>query len=665
MAQVFQLGQINTAALNVSDVYVQIVPPQLLLNGIPTNIVGVVGTASWGPVGAAAIVGGYSDYTTQFGQMVPRKYDLGTQVYTASLQGGAAIFRTVRVSDGTDVAASATVQTNCMTITSKYTGSSGNLDSVSIAAGSSPNSFKATVNHPGQISEIYDNVFQGVQSLSVTAGTGYTSVPSLVFTAPQLATTSSLVPITATATISLKLLAAPSAAAGGSGYVVGNTISLGNGIIVTVAAVSSGSVTSVTLTNGGAITAGVIPTNPVAQVSTNGSGTGATFNLSAFGLGAATITQNGNGYSSAPTVTVVGGGGSGGSVTATIAYWPNIVAAINSGQYGLRGPSRFVVATNGVGTSSPQTSTYPLTGGTDGANVNATSLIGVDVIPRTGMYALRGMGCSMGVLADADDFTTWSLQIAFGQSEGVYMIGTGPFGDSITNAVAVKASAGIDAYQFKLMLGDWVYILDTVNGGIQRLVSPQGFVAGMLGNLNPANSTLNKPMLGIVGTQKSLTQIPYTTADLQVLAQNGIDVICNPIPGYTAFGCRNGRNTSSNPAVHGDNYTRMTHFIAYTIGFGIGKYVGQLQTPDTRQRAKTTLETFFSNLQQQGLIGNITGNDAFVVKLDNDNNPFSRVSLGYMQADIRVTYLSVIEYFIVNIEGGQTVFIDRKTVPLS
>lgn len=47
---VTQLGQINTTALVVPDLYVQIVPPQTqYLNGVPTNILGIVGTASWGP----------------------------------------------------------------------------------------------------------------------------------------------------------------------------------------------------------------------------------------------------------------------------------------------------------------------------------------------------------------------------------------------------------------------------------------------------------------------------------------------------------------------------------------------------------------------------------------------------------------------------------------
>src|ERR671932_783950 len=102
---VVQAGTLNTTALVVPDLYVQIVPPQnLVLNGVPTNIVGVVGTASWGPVNQPVIVGTMADYARSFGAIQPRKFDMGTQVATA-VQQGAQNFRCVRVTDGTDMAA--------------------------------------------------------------------------------------------------------------------------------------------------------------------------------------------------------------------------------------------------------------------------------------------------------------------------------------------------------------------------------------------------------------------------------------------------------------------------------------------------------------------------------------------------------------------------------
>src|SRR4051812_30767844 len=106
---IVQQGSINTTALIVPDLIIQIVPPSwTLLNGVPTNILGIVGTANWGPVNSPVIASGVADPARQFGPMQARKFDLGTAVAAAALQG-AANFRLVRVTDGTDVAASTTI----------------------------------------------------------------------------------------------------------------------------------------------------------------------------------------------------------------------------------------------------------------------------------------------------------------------------------------------------------------------------------------------------------------------------------------------------------------------------------------------------------------------------------------------------------------------------
>src|ERR1700682_714609 len=118
---IVQQGAINTTALLVPDIYVQIVPPAAqFLNGVPTNILGIVGTATWGPTNSPVSAGNVAQSSAVFGPLQARKYDLGTQVATAALQG-ANNFRLVRVTDGTDVAATIAVLTNCITFTSKYT----------------------------------------------------------------------------------------------------------------------------------------------------------------------------------------------------------------------------------------------------------------------------------------------------------------------------------------------------------------------------------------------------------------------------------------------------------------------------------------------------------------------------------------------------------------
>jgi hypothetical protein len=80
--------------------------------------------------------------------------------------------------------------------------------------------------------------------------------------------------------IAYKKVSVAVVASGGTGYAVGNTISLGNGVVLTVATLTTTAVATATITNPGSIDAAATPpTNPVAQVSTSGTGTGATFTL--------------------------------------------------------------------------------------------------------------------------------------------------------------------------------------------------------------------------------------------------------------------------------------------------------------------------------------------------------------------------------------------------
>ena len=188
-------------------------------------------------------------------------------------------------------------------------------------------------------------------------------------------------------------------------------------------------------------------------------------------------------------------------------------------------------------------------------------MVGNDGTSRSGMYRLQAQGCGLALLADCDDATTWSIQAAFGLQEGIYMVLTTPAGDTLTGATSAINQAGLNAYSAKLMFGDWLWWSDQVNNTI-RLVSPQGFAAGRLANLSPEQSSLNKQIYGIIGSQRSGApgsgwNTAYSSADLGVLLAAGIDVICNPQPAGSFWGVRGGVNTSSNPTTNGDNYTRL------------------------------------------------------------------------------------------------------------
>jgi uncharacterized protein len=505
---IFSLGALNTAALVTPGVYVQKIPPQTrYINGVPTDILGLVGVGSWGPVNSAILAQGDT-----FGAVTVRKYDLATALSISS-QIGANNVMAVRVTDGTDTAATATLvdtqgsPVTGATLTAIYTGIIGNTLSAVVGAGTAANTFKLTINRVGYVSEIFDNI----------------------------------------------------------------------------------------------------------------PGSGATF-------------------------------------------WANLVAAVNSGQTGLRGPSQLCVATIGSSTHIPAIAAVTLSGGTDGtSSVTDTVMVGADGVSassRTGMYCLRSSGAQVANIIDVTTSSQWPNIAAFADSEGIYIPVTGSAGQSYSTVSGSLTSAGVDDPSIKVMVGDWTYWQDNVNG-ILRLMSPATFAAAELANLSPQQSTLNKQIPAVVGTQRSAQNQPYSFAEVGAVATSRLDAIANPCPGGSYYGCQTGRNSSSDPTRNGDNYTRMTNFIALTLAAAFGYVIGQPQTADLRLQVSGAMRAFLQTLVDQDMIGDVNGGPAYSVEIDAANNPASRVALGYMQANVQVKYLSIIWFFLVNLEGGQTVTVQQ------
>jgi hypothetical protein len=165
------------------------------------------------------------------------------------------------------------------------------------------------------------NISNGGTVTAITGtniGSSYTSFPSVVISAPTTAGG-----VQATASVAGMISNNPvTVAAGGTGYTVGDTLTVVGGTSIsgaatlTVNSVSGGVITAVFNLNFAGYT--VLPTNPVSV--TGGTGSGATFNLT-YSLRSAsgfTITNAGSGYVEQPTVTFSGGGGSGAAAYASV-----------------------------------------------------------------------------------------------------------------------------------------------------------------------------------------------------------------------------------------------------------------------------------------------------------------------------------------------------------
>jgi hypothetical protein len=150
----------------------------------------------------------------------------------------------------------------------------------------------------------------------IATGSGYTSFPTWTASAPTTAGGT-----TASGSVNNMFGTAATIAGGGTGYTVGNVITVvggtptTGGATFTVTAVTGGVITSVSALNFGPYTA--LPTNPVSV--TGGSGSGATLNVTyAVSANGYTITTAGSGYVEQPTITVSGGGGSGATAYAVV-----------------------------------------------------------------------------------------------------------------------------------------------------------------------------------------------------------------------------------------------------------------------------------------------------------------------------------------------------------
>ena len=488
----------NSTGNLLPDWFVNLIPPsQSLIPGVNTNILGIVGTATWGPTNAIGYGSTYADFAAQYGDLQARKYDLGTAVQIAQ-QNGCSYFQFVRATDGTDVAATITF--------------------AALTAGDAT-------------------------AIVAAINTGQSNVrgPSILATASAATTT---------VTITSKW-----------------TGTFGNRCTLTVGAGTKASTTKVTIS---------LPNNQTE------------------------IFDN-------------------------------------------------------IGTGSAVAATPTLTGGTDGATtITSTVLLGSDSGTRTGMYALRKSGCAVVMLADADDSTTYATQTAFSMSEGLNIVLVGVAGDTISNAVTVKNTSGIDSLEAKLLFGDWCYWNDSQNQIPSRLVSPQAFWAGRRVSITPNQAMLNRQLNGIIGTQRTAAGRQYSNAELLLLAQAGIDVITNPSLGGNFYSARIGHNTSSNPLTRADEYTSNANFIAQSIAAWVGSQIGSLQTPQQREEAYAALATFFTDYQRNDGIGDVNnpGDPAFYIILDESNNSNTSVGLGIENVDIKVKFFKAIEKMVVNIEAG-------------
>lgn len=339
-------------------------------------------------------------------------------------------------------------------------------------------------------------------------------------------------------------------------------------------------------------------------------------------------------------------------------FWANALAAINLGQGVQRPPSELVVASSPDATAiAPAKGTFALTGGADGrTDVDKNDFIGSDAsYPGTGIYAFRALNPLPTLIwcAGLIDNTAFTTIQALCLSEAFCCLLPFNKGTSTATALSTKKTLGIDDPNC-IFVKDWIYWNDPVARQV-RLVPPTAFIGGRIAALEPQNSPLNKQVYGVVGTERIFgnNNRPYSHAEIGQLNQGGITFITNPVPGGNYWGIRTAKNSSSDEVRSFIEYARMTNYLAHSLQTYVGKFVGLNQSVDrddpVRQAVKATLDSYLSELQDARQI------DSFDVQCDHLNNPPDQVAKHILKAQIKVRYMSSIQYFFIDLQGGTTV----------
>ena len=135
----------------------------------------------------------------------------------------------------------------------------------------------------------------GVANVSVTGAGTYTSVPTATTSGGSPQATATLQPV-------LGVTSVPTVSAAGTGYAVNDVINFGNSLSVRVTGIGGGgAITSWVIINDGSILSGSTPSNPISQLSTTGSGTGATASA-VWGVIGVNVVYSGFGYISIPSI---------------------------------------------------------------------------------------------------------------------------------------------------------------------------------------------------------------------------------------------------------------------------------------------------------------------------------------------------------------------------
>ncbi|NRD80285.1 phage tail sheath family protein [Bacillus sp. BRMEA1] len=306
-------------------------------------------------------------------------------------------------------------------------------------------------------------------------------------------------------------------------------------------------------------------------------------------------------------------------------------------------------------TNTPKAGTYTLTGGADGAGATTTDYIGANTGGvKTGLYALDSAPINLVVAAGQSDPTVNAALITNAntvtQSGGLPRIAliTFPKGTAIGTLSSLLSSYNSDR---AIAVYPWVQIAEPITSTTPT-VSPLGYMAGLLAQLDPQKSTGNKTVYGILGADPSLI---IGAQDLATMAGLQVNAIGVPTPAGP-IGVRGGFSLDKSGVSNQLYVRRMKDYIDQTVFMVGGQFVDEPITDDLMRQVVQAVDNKIRPMKEPNSAQDKMIADYKII-CDKTNNPDTSIAQNRLICDYAVKLLNMDRFMIFRTQIGSGVII--------
>ncbi len=296
-----------------------------------------------------------------------------------------------------------------------------------------------------------------------------------------------------------------------------------------------------------------------------------------------------------------------------------------------------------------------LTGGVDG--MTSIDFLG-DADTRTGVHAFDIIdGINIIAVPDIADMagsrdTVLQILNYCKQRKDCFFIADPPHGLTPTEVKNYKEGAGsYMGNSFNSSYGalyyPWVFISDPLTGK-KKLVPPSGAIAGTYAYVDASRGVHKAPagttdgyLDTVVGIEKIITK-----GEQEVLNPIGINVIRSLPEGICVWGAR---TLSSDSEWNYINVRRLMMYIEESLDEGSQWVVFEPNDPSLWGKVKRNLTAFLTRVWRDGALYGSTQEEAFFVKVDEENNPSAVRDAGQLIIEVGVAPVKPAEFVVIRV----------------